>query len=350
MPENPHPADRRQSNDEPASFRFIVVGASAGGLAALSEFVSRLPHPADAVVLAVLHVGPEARVENLLPAIRRGTQWRCEVAADGNRLRPGVVYLAPADHNVLLEEGRISVVRGPRENRWRPGIDPLFRSAAVAYGNKVIGVILTGMLDDGSAGLTAIKRCGGLCVVQDPEDATYPDMPSNAVKRAAPHHVVPLASMGALISDALQEGPPPQVETPRDLEIEAAITARAHAGPNAMDELGTRTAVTCPDCGGTLWEVGQRPAIHFRCHAGHSYGPESVVGAQREKLDETLWMALRMLEERKFLLRSMADSLNAPGTLPDRIAEIESHIGRLREVLMGAHPGGGEASSRASRP
>jgi two-component system chemotaxis response regulator CheB len=178
----------------------VVIGVSAGGMDALSRLVAQFPANFPAPIFIVQHISPDARSELLVRTLNQHSKLECMEALNGEEFKSGCIYVAPSDHHMMLGEDKILITKGARENRSRPAIDPLFRSAAVAYGNRVIGVLLTGYLDDGTAGLIAIQRCGGLCVVQDPADAAYPDMPQNALNQLKVDYCLPLDKMDMLLS------------------------------------------------------------------------------------------------------------------------------------------------------
>jgi len=317
-----------------ASSRIVVVGASSGGLEALRKLVSQLPADFAAPVFVVQHLAPDISGKGLVTALDGAGPLRCEEARHGAGFEKGCIYVAPPDRHLMLTRGKMQVTRGARENRSRPAIDPLFRSAAVAYRSRVIGVVLTGYLDDGTAGMVAIQRCGGVCVVQDPNDAAYPDMPRNVMARMKVDHVVPVASMGALLCELLARPPRRAGKVPKDLAIEAQLAARVLSDMPAVEALGDKTPLTCPSCGGVLWEVEEGKSPRFRCHVGHAFTGQTLLGAQTTKLEETLWAAMRMFEERRNLLTS----LSARGILPstsERAKESETHIQRLRAILTG---------------
>ncbi|HEX8659814.1 MAG TPA: chemotaxis protein CheB, partial [Hymenobacter sp.] len=214
----------------------------------------------------------------------------------------------------------------------------LFRSAAVAFGPAVVGVVLTGMLHDGTAGLEFIKRCGGQAVVQDPHDAEYPSMPETALRNVEIDHVVPLGALGPLL-EALTEGPAPAASTvviPEDLKQEAAIAERVVGSTEDIDKIGRIAPLTCPDCGGNLWEVTHGKVLRYRCHTGHSYTADTLLRDTEHNLEETLWVALRMMEERKNLLTSMATRGETPYAVQqaERIEELKKHVNRMREFLL----------------
>ena len=322
----------------------IVMGSSAGGLDALKRIVGELPEGFPAPIFVVNHMSADSDASVLSRALDRSGALPCSVAHDGEEFRPGHIYLAPADHHMLLEENVIEITKGARENRSRPGIDPLFRSAAVAHGNRVIGVILTGYLDDGTAGLDAIHRCGGICVVQDPDDADYPDMPRSALRATAVDHCVPLAQLGALLTELVHRKPGAAVAVPDDIALEARIAQRVLSDLPSVNKLGHQVPFNCPDCGGVLWEIEAVESLRFRCHTGHAFTVDMLRAAQESKIEETLWYALRQFEERKNLLRNMADRSgdSSSQSLEERAEESEVHIERIRAMLKA----GSEAKSQ----
>ncbi|MGI4862638.1 MAG: chemotaxis protein CheB [Janthinobacterium lividum] len=326
----------------------IVVGASAGGIPALIRLVAQLPASLPAAVLVVQHLAPESRGEFIVDRLADHSALRCVLATDQAPLEAGTLYLAPPDCHLLAKEDRVLVSKGPRENHYRPAVDALFRSAAVAFGPNVVGVVLTGMLHDGTAGLDFVKRCGGIAVVQDPADAEFPSMPESALKAVAIDHVVPLAQMGALLA-ALVSPPrgmlPGSTIIPQDLKLEAAIAERHMGTAEQVGQLGHQIPLTCPDCGGSLWEIEHGNVQRFRCHTGHAFTAEALAESSRHALEETLWVALRMMEERKTLLTSMASHGGAKWQAQqtsERLDAIKGHINRLREFMLSSErPGSG---------
>jgi two-component system chemotaxis response regulator CheB len=255
-------------------------------------------------------------------------------------LQPGHICVAPTDRHLLIDESKVWVVRGPRENRWRPAIDTLFRSAAVSHRSRVIGVILTGFLDDGTAGLSAIKRCGGICIVQDPDDAAFPDMPRTALANVAVDYCVPLAEIGGLITRLVAKQSVAAPAIPRDLLTEARIARSALSQIATVDSIGEKTPLTCPDCGGVLWELNGDGIPRFRCHTGHAYTSDQLLQAQSSRIEETLWRALRMFEERKNLLKTMSAGGKVDSTsAEERILQAEEDIRRLRGILQAGQHG-----------
>jgi two-component system chemotaxis response regulator CheB len=291
----------------------VVIGASAGGIETLREIVRGLPAGLPASVLVVVHLPP--RSPGLLPGIlSRSGPLPAAHAVDGEELRPGRIFVAPSDFHMLVAEGRIRLARGPRENLHRPAIDPLFRSAAVAYGPRAIGVVLTGALDDGTAGLSALKRCGGIAVVQDPEDATYPSMPRSALRNVRVDHCVPRTEVAALLDRLTREEPAarPRDPRPRDIALEVGMAAM-DSSEEKLDQIGQRSTFTCPECHGTLWEMNEQGALRFRCHVGHAYTGETLLSQQSDGLEDALWAAARAFEENATLSERMADRSRSRG-------------------------------------
>lgn len=329
----------------------VVVGTSAGGLDALSKLVAQLPADFPGTLFIVQHLPADTNGSALLRALSGSGALPCAQARPGEVFRPKRIYIAPPDHHMMLKPGnKLLITKGARENGWRPAIDPLFRSAAVAYGNRVIGVVLTGYLDDGAAGLAAIRRCGGVCIVQDPADAAYPDMPQNALEQVGSALRVPIAEMGAVLARLVESTIGARVAVPKDIAIEARIAERVLSDLPSVDALGDQVPFNCPGCGGVLWEIDKGQGARYRCHTGHSYTAPVLLALQSEKIEETLWIALRMFEERRNMLERMAADPSQPrkrsGTgLPgvgnreiyastaERGREAEMHIERIRSLL-----------------
>ncbi|GAC1587844.1 MAG: chemotaxis protein CheB [Hymenobacter sp.] len=329
----------------PVPSHLIVVGTSAGGMPALVQLVAQLPASLPAALLVVQHFAPDSDGQHLVDRLARHTALRCRLPTDGEPLQAGTLYLAPPDRHLLAKDGTVAhvlVTKGPRENHYRPAADTLFRSAAVAYGPRVVGVVLTGMLHDGTAGLEFVKRCGGVAVVQDPHDAEYPSMPETALRNVTVDHVVPLVQMGALLTEITQ-GPVSEapVDIPEDLKQEAAIAERVVGTTEEVAKLGHQVPLTCPDCGGSLWAVNEGQLLRFRCHTGHAFTADALLHNSQQTLEETLWVALRMMEERKNLLSSMAVRGESPYSVQqeERIVEMKKHINRLREFLLNGSNG-----------
>jgi two-component system chemotaxis response regulator CheB len=268
-----------------------------------------LPADLPAAVFVVQHISPASK--SVLPELlTKAGPLPATHPKDGDPIRPGRIIVAPPDYHLLLQQDHVLLRRGPQENRTRPAIDPLFRSAAVAYGPRVVGVVLTGLLDDGTAGLVAIKRCGGICVVQDPDDAQWPDMPRRALENDNVDHVTTLAAMPALLSRLSREAAGPHTPVPRTLEIEAQITTQEFDAV-AIPTLGSPSSLSCPACGGVLNEVLEEGTARFRCQTGHAFSSEGLVTAQSEELERALEAAVRTHRDRLTLCRRMAEHAQA---------------------------------------
>jgi two-component system chemotaxis response regulator CheB len=230
---------------------------------------------------------------------------------DKERIQPGHIYVAPPDQHLLVEPNRIRLTRGPKENRFRPAVDPLFRSAAQAYGPRVIGVILTGNLDDGTAGLWAVKRLGGTAIVQDPQDALAPSMPRSALRQVEVDHCLPLAEIAPLLarltSTSIEEEGEYQV--PENVNIEVRIAKEANSIGAGVLKLGEPSIYACPECHGVLLQLKEESRIRFRCHTGHAYSVDSLLAEITENVEDSLWNAIRSIEESELLLRHMAEYL-----------------------------------------
>lgn len=274
--------------------RIVVIGASHGGVHALRALVSGLPATFPAPILVVLHVGGS---ESILPSLLNDVgQLHALHVTTETKLTPGHIYVAPPDRHLLVVDSTAVTSRGPRENWARPAVDPLFRTAAEVFGSKVIGVILTGMLNDGTPGLYEIKRRGGVAVVQDPDDAEAPSMPRSALDNVAVDFRVTLAEMPTLLTRLVSE-PPPGAEAERE---EAVM-------PQQQWTMGEPAAQTCPECGGAMVEDTQGRLSRFRCHIGHVMTAEVLAAAQLERLENDLAVVLRSLNERAALCRELAD-------------------------------------------
>lgn len=286
----------------------IVIGTSAGGIEALKALAAALPRDLKAAVFVTLHVAPYSL--GILPEIiERAGPLPAVNASDWEQFEQGRIYVAPPDQHLLLEpSGHTRVTRGPRENRFRPAIDTLFRSAAHAFGPRVIGVILTGWLDDGTAGLWAVKECGGTSVVQHPDDAFAPAMPMNAIKHVEVEHIVPLKEIAPLLvrlteTPAAEEGERPMSEK---TEIEVKIAREDNALESGIMKWGEPSVYACPECHGVLLQLKEGGNMRFRCHTGHAYSVDSLLAEFGEKTEDSLWNAIRAIEEGVLFMRDLA--------------------------------------------
>ncbi len=331
----------------------VAVGASAGGVEALAELAALLPARLPAAVLVVLHM--PAYGHSVLPDIlsRRGSLPAVH-AVDGQKIEAGRIYVAPPDHHLLVRDGQVRLTRGPAENNHRPAIDALFRSAARAYGTRVVGVVLTGTLDDGTAGLQSIKSRGGLALVQDPAEAPFTGMPLSAIENVAVDAVETLAGLARTITRLSgEQAPAAQKEgsvTP-DLEEDVAV-AEMDLGRLDNRTEGSPSAFSCPDCHGVLWEISEGDLVRYRCRVGHAYSPQSLLASQSENLEEALWAALRALEESA----SMAERLQARASERGHVLSAQqfgsqaSDARHRAQIIHGVLTGGQIAASSGAPP
>lgn len=330
----------------------IVVGGSSGGLEALLTLVRELPGDLPAALFVVLHISPDR--PSLLPTLlNHAGRLLALHPADGTPIRDGCVYIAPPDHHLLIEGPLVRTVHGPRENRCRPAIDPLFRSAAAGYGPRVVGVVLSGNLDDGTAGLLAIRRNGGVTMVQDPAEATYSDMPQSALGSRVVDFCLPVAELAKqlirLAREPLGDVDPGagagDVRTKRELDAMAVDVDLM-----ASDErTGTSSPYSCPDCGGVLWEIDDEGLLRFRCRVGHAFSVDGLLAEQSESLERALWVALKTLEERTSLLRRMISKATTnvnphlTSRFTEELREAEEAAVTIRKALLrGESPGSSE--------
>lgn len=332
----------------------IVIGASAGGVQVLADLIGDLPQDLPASVFIVIHLAPFGT--SAMPAIlSRSGRLAAVHPKDGETIEPGKVYVAPPDHHLIIEPDRVRISRGPTENGYRPAVDVLFRTAAQVYGPRVVGVVLTGNLDDGTAGLALIKKYRGTAVVQDPEEADYPGMPRSAIASVAVDHILPLAGIGPLLVE-LAHQPLSDLEPDPEEGDAMEIKDELERGEDREGK-GDPSGFTCPECGGALFEREKAEVIHFRCRTGHAYSPESLLAKQSETLEATLWAALRALEENAALARRMERwmlqrqrerhrAAGAEARYTQRAQEAERHAEVLRRVLVDEPEKQGEGTFR----
>ena len=303
--------------------RIVVVGASAGGVEALTRLAGALPRDLPAAVFVVLHLPPAGT--SVLPSIlTRAGGLPAIAAADGDAIEAGRIYVAPPDRHLLVGPGEVNLTQGPRENGHRPAVDPLFRTAALAYGERTVGVILSGALDDGAAGLALVAEHGGTTLVQDPADALAPGMPTAALARTRADHVAPAGELGALVAaSAAARGVP--TGRPRLAPVPDPLAPADIADDEA-------TGIACPDCGGSLWLAAEGGVPRFRCRTGHAYSEASLLSRQGSALETALWTALRSLEERVALLRRMSERAGSADAAR-RFAALATDVERQAEII-----------------
>jgi len=327
-------------------FDIVVIGASAGGVGSLQRVVEHIPAEFPAAILIALHLPDGAR--SMLPEIlARAGNLPASQAVDGEPVEPGRIYVAPGGFHLTVNAGRLVVSRGAREHGHRPAIDPLFRSAAVAYGPRAIGVVLSGMLDDGTVGLREIKREGGIAIVQDPRDTEWPSMPQSALNHVRVDYSVPAAQIGTLLQQIAM--------TPRSATVMAngddkVVNEELRELTLHRDERlhpGEPSPYSCPDCGGVLWELKDGELLRFRCRVGHAYTSETLTTEQALTVEHALWSALRALEEQAAVRRRMADRARRQGLKSaeryqrraDELDEQARHVRNLVLAGVGAADG-----------
>jgi two-component system chemotaxis response regulator CheB len=320
----------------------IVVGASAGGVEALSELVKHLPSDIKAAILIVLHV--PAHGFSVLPRIlSRAGKLPASHAIHGEPILEGRIYVAPPNYHLIVKSGYLELARGAKENSHRPAIDPLFRTAARAYGRRVVGVVLTGVLDDGTAGLAAVKMRDGVAIVQDPEDAMYSGMPRSAIEHVDKiEYILPLISIPLVLVNLSNTifADHPEIPVPPEMEIESDMAELNMEALNKDDRPGDPSGFACPSCGGALWEFQQGDLLRFRCRTGHAFSSESLLAEQSDALEDALWIALRALEEKSALARRIAKRMRdrqqnlSAERLEKDAANSEQQAAVIREVLI----------------
>ena len=329
--------------DEPAS-SLVVVGASAGGVEALTTLAAGLPEDLDAAVCVVLHLPPGAE-SRLAHILSRAGPLPAAQARDGETLTPGRILVAPPDRHLAVRDGHALVVRGPHENGLRPSINTLFRSAAVAYRERTVAVVLSGTRDDGVAGASAVGRRSGCVFVQDPADSMFPGMPAETISRDHPDRVLPLDELAGAIARAVQrlsEEVPMSEDGNHEMSLETEYAILDSDALERDSPPGKSSVYSCPDCGGVLWEIEDGDMLRFRCRVGHSYTAEGTVEEQGASVEAALWTALRALQERAQLSERMAQRLAERGAtksharFTEYAREAREQAELIRRLLTGA--------------
>jgi two-component system, chemotaxis family, protein-glutamate methylesterase/glutaminase len=316
----------------------VAIGASAGGVKALIYLCTRLPAHFPATILITQHLQsqPASSLDQLLS---RAGPLPASFAHQGDALRKGQIFLAPPGCHLIADGDRLLLGEGPRENNARPAIDPMLRSVGVCCGPRAIGVVLTGTLGDGASGLKAVQQCGGISVVQDPDDAAFPEMPRTALNRSIPDHVVRLADLPLLLNSLVQRSAGEPKPVPDSIRFEVGIASGQKVGMRDMDRLGRRSVLTCPDCNGVMWEIDDDDLSHYRCHVGHAYGAETMNLALDEHVRRALGSALRALEERIALTERLRAHASERGhnlsadVWSRKLEEIERETDTLRKTI-----------------
>jgi two-component system, chemotaxis family, protein-glutamate methylesterase/glutaminase len=318
--------------------RAIAIGGSTGAIAILKQVLGDLPAELPAPVLVVVHVGARGR-DLLAEILNEHCSLSVITARDEKKVEPGCVYVAPADHHLLVIDGMIRLGRGPRENMARPALDALFRSVAVSYGSRAVGVVLSGHLHDGAAGLAAIKQCGGLTAVQNPSDASASEMPLEALEASDIDYRAPSSQLGALLAALVTQPPARTVPISRALELEVDIALGRPCLTTTIAEIAEVAPFSCPSCGGVLSEIKQ-PPLRFRCQVGHGYSAKALMEEQEGSVDEAIRLALRIIEERATLAERMARDATSSGrshascALQEKAGELRSSADVLRQAAL----------------
>jgi two-component system chemotaxis response regulator CheB len=289
----------------------IVIGGSAGSITTLKQIVSTLSKDFKATIFIVVHIPADSK--SILPKIlSQAGNLQAVHPKDGEAIEPGKIYIAPNDHHIILEQDRILIKRGPKENRFRPSIDVLFRSAAFQYRDRVVGVILSGYLDDGVSGVWMIKQLGGIAVVQEPTDTEFPQLPLNVIENVAVDYRLKAIDMGPVLSGLYKKQvvPPVNEMSKEQLDLtktEVFIAAEGNAFKMGIINMGELTPFTCPECNGALVRLIEGNLLRYRCHTGHAYTAQSLLSELSENTDTKLWQLVRGFEEMNLLLGSIAD-------------------------------------------
>jgi two-component system, chemotaxis family, protein-glutamate methylesterase/glutaminase len=317
----------------------LAIGTSAGGFDALRYLAGEFSPDLPASVVVVIHLSGQFR-SSLDAILTQAGPLPATFALDGQKLEKGRIYLAPAERHLIVESEQLRLGSGPRENNSRPSLDPLFRSAALCCGPRTVGAVLTGTQGDGSAGLSTLKQCGGITVVQDPGDAAYSEMPSMALARSHPDHVVDLVGMPALLDRLVRQPAGRPVPAPANLEFEVNIASGGPRNMSQMDRIGRRSVLACPDCHGVMWEIEEGDLIRYRCHEGHAYSAELMSLALDDNVRRAFASALRALEERVALARKLEEQASASGrhlsarSWAEKVREFEEEARIIRDSIM----------------
>jgi two-component system chemotaxis response regulator CheB len=299
----------------------VVIGASLGGIQALRQLVTNFPAQFPASVLVVQHIGANP---STLPALLSSAGSNAAShARDGEPLRQGHIVVAPPDHHLLISGGKLKLSRGPKEHFSRPAVDTLFRSAAIECGPRIVGVVLTGTLDDGTAGLQAIKQCGGIAVVQDPASAFAASMPASALRYVDVDYCLPLEQIAATLLALVRKNAPRRSAPPPELVREQAPWTGTANAMKDLAQIASPSPLTCPECGGGLWEINHAQPPRFRCHTGHGYSLPALRHAMHGSTEGLLWAAERALQAGAAVSHRMAEELRK--TDENAAADADAH-------------------------
>jgi len=333
----------------------VAIGGSAGAIEPLNAILAKLPRDLKATIIVVIHIPAEG--SGVYSAIASRCPFPVVMAQDGMAIECGKVFVAPPDHHLLLFGEVFKLGKGPRENLSRPAIDPLFRSVALSAGPRAIGLVLSGMLNDGASGLASIKRCGGIALVQAPNTAGAAAMPIAALEATPVDQSAGEGELASAIVRYVREEPGPSQAAPAELKLEVEIAAGAASTTGTIVKLGHPVALTCPDCGGVLSEIDGSHPLRFRCQVGHAYTGKVLLTEQQSAVDEAMRVALRIVEERAELVSRMGHDASVSGregiavNFFQKSDEYRAHADTLRQALlqlMEGEPEGSEESDIAS--
>lgn len=323
------------SNTSGPEPRIVVIGASAGGIPALQALLASLPRDLNAALFVVLHGATDLAQEILA----QKTAMPVRMGANGQVIERNTASIAPPGAHMLLHDAHVMLRKGPRENMSRPAIDPLFRTAACTFGPRVVGIILSGALDDGVSGLDAVKRCGGVTIVQDPREAQVSSMPRSALSRVAVDHCLPVAEMAPLLTRLAQATPGAPVSIPMEVRVEAAIAAQEGGPMKELDKIGKLSPFDCPECHGPLWEISGDGPLRYRCRVGHVVGADTLAAAQEDEIERSLWRLVRAHEDRADLTQRIAkneraqDNVRLAAHFDERSIQYREGAETIRRIL-----------------
>lgn len=331
----------------PDNFRnVVVIGASAGGVEAMIGLFRSLPTDYPGAIFVVQHMPAYAK-SNLDLVLQSYTELKVKKGDDGEKIEGGTVYVARSDQHLMVERDRVVISKGPRENRFRPAVDTLFRSAAHAYRDRVVGVVLSGALNDGTSGMWTINRLGGTTIVQDPEEAMFADMPSNVMEYTTVDYKLPVVQIGPLLHTLAGKEIEPTVKQDRFdineplLEVELGIAKGKNGLKMGITEMGTPSPLACPECHGALTQFQEGKLLRFRCHTGHAHTGESLLASIQENVEKSMWEVMRGMEESNLLLGRMAEQLQRSDRQPladkyrQEAERIQRQAGSVQRAILG---------------
>jgi two-component system chemotaxis response regulator CheB len=317
----------------------VVIGGSAGGFEALRRLLDLLPSDLPATIFVTLHIPRD--FPSVLPELLSRNGKVVRQPSTEQEFSAGQIFIAPPDQHLVIQRSRVVLGKGPRENRHRPAIDVMFRSAARAYGPRVVAIVLSGQLDDGSVGMLSVKMGGGLTVAQDPHEALAPDMPEHAIRYAQPDFVLPVSHIAELLVSVSSENLPLPNASRKTMSAELNKNKLEPSAKEvaAILNKGKPSAFACPECHGVLWEIENGDFVSYRCRVGHAYTGETLRVALSETAENALWVALRVVEEKAALLRRLARKTGSriSGTYEEEAAGFELHAATLRRLLSANH-------------